>query len=172
MFLDRDGTINRAIVRDGKPYPPASLDEFRLLPRALEAIQALKQAGLQVIVVTNQPDVATGTQKREVVEAIHAYVRECVPVDDIKVCYHVDHDQCACRKPKPGMLLQAAEERRLDLNVSFMVGDRWRDIEAGRAAGCRTILVGEGYAEKPAQDPDFIAPSLWEASRMILSVSA
>jgi D-glycero-D-manno-heptose 1,7-bisphosphate phosphatase len=171
VFLDRDGTINAASVRDGKPYPPASPQELVILPGADAAIAALRAAGFRAIVVTNQPDVATGKQRREVVEAINAALRASVALDDVRVCYHVDADGCGCRKPKPGMLLEAARDWQIDLGRSFMVGDRWRDVEAGRAAGCRTILIESGYAEKRSE-PDFSVSSLAEACTMILRASA
>ena len=171
VFLDRDGVINRAVLRNGRPYPPSSVDELEFLPGVSEAINALHQAGFRIIVVTNQPDVATGVQRREVVEAIHERIRHAFPIDDIKVCYHVDQDGCTCRKPKPGMLLEVATEWSLDLGQSFMVGDRWRDIEAGRAAGCRTILVKSNYAERQAEKPDAVVSSLLEASAFILANS-
>ena len=171
VFVDRDGVLNRAIVRNGRTYAPSSLAEFELLGGVSEAIRSLRQAGFRVIVVTNQPDVATGVQTRETVEAMHSHLRSHVDVDAIKACFHVDGDQCACRKPKPGMLLQAAQEWDVDLTQSFMIGDTWRDIEAGRAAGCKTILVGSRYAEPPAPDPDAVVASLQEAASMILAAA-
>ncbi len=110
VFLDRDGVLNRAVVRDGKPYPPASLEELEILPGVAQALKELRDAGFLNVVVTNQPDVATGKQRREVVEAINASLSEKLTLDVIKVCYHADADNCACRKPKPGMLLEAARE--------------------------------------------------------------
>jgi D-glycero-D-manno-heptose 1,7-bisphosphate phosphatase len=92
-----------------------------------------------------------------------------LPLDDVRVCYHTDADQCECRKPRPGMLLQAAADWQIDLRSSFMIGDRWRDIDAGRAAGCRTILVGGGYAEQAAAGFDIQVRSLREAARYILN---
>jgi D-glycero-D-manno-heptose 1,7-bisphosphate phosphatase len=169
VFIDRDGVINRAVVRDGKPYPPQGLADLELLPGVPEAMRALKDAGFRLIVATNQPDVATGHQTRETVEAFHAHLRATLPIDDIRVCYHVDADACACRKPKPGMLLDAARAWDIALGASVMVGDRWRDIDAGRAAGCRTILVESGYDERAAEGFDAAVPSLLEASRLILT---
>ena len=169
VFLDRDGVINRATVTNGRPYPPKSVDRFEFLPGVVQAVEALNQAGFKVIVVTNQPDVATGKQRREVVESMHQLLKKTLPVDAIKVCYHQDSDNCSCRKPKPRMLLDAAEELSLDLPNSYMVGDRWRDVEAGKAAGCMTILVKSDYREKQAQDPGAIVSSLLEASQLILS---
>jgi D-glycero-D-manno-heptose 1,7-bisphosphate phosphatase len=172
VFLDRDGVINRAFVRNGRPYPPSSLDELVILPGVPEALDALRSAGFRLIVVTNQPDVATGVQRREVVEALHAYLRRALPLDGIKVCYHVDRDQCACRKPKPGMLLAAATAWSVDLTHSVMVGDRWRDIAAGQSAGCKAILIGNGYDEpqlRAMQAPDAVVDSLLAASAVILA---
>ena len=164
VFLDRDGVINKVTLRQGRPHPPSSLDTLEFLPDVAEAIEALRNAGFVVIVVTNQPDVATGVQQQAVVEAINRRVQETFHVDDVKVCYHVDSDGCSCRKPKPGMILTAEAEWSLDLEGSFMVGDRWRDIEAGKAAGCRTIFVDAGYAERKPENPDAAVNSLLEAS--------
>ena len=171
VFLDRDGTLNEAVVRDGKPYPPASVDELVIVPGAREAVAALRQAGFRTIVATNQPDVATGKQRRDVVEAINAYLGAALGLDDFRVCYHVDADACACRKPKPGLLLDAARDWRLDLARSFMVGDRWRDVDAGRAAGCRTVLIEAGYDERRSE-PDFSVASLAEACTVIVRAAA
>lgn len=168
MFLDRDGIINRALVRDGKPYPPASVEEFEFLPGVEESMRELRAGGYLVIVATNQPDVATGVQRRDVVERMHAGLREAGLCDDIKVCYHTDIDACNCRKPKAGMLIEAARERDIDLAASFMVGDRWRDVEAGRAAGCYTFFVDYSYNELRAERPDAVVASLEEAARLIL----
>jgi len=169
VFLDRDGVINASVVRDGKPYPPESVEAMVVLPGVVEATQALSRAGFRLVVITNQPDVATGRQRREVVDAIHARLQVLMPLDDIRVCVHTDADRCDCRKPKPGMLLAAARDGDIDLARSFMVGDRWRDIEAGRAAGCRTVLVGPGYEERRAEGYDAAVASLAEASAWILS---
>lgn len=168
IFLDRDGVINRVVLRSGRPYPPESLEEFQFLPGVIEAVDILREAGFLLVVVTNQPDVATGNQQREVVEAMHKHIYDRLRVDGIKVCYHTDEDLCPCRKPKPGMLLEAAEEQHIDLNRSFMVGDRWRDIEAGRAAGCTTVLIASKYNERQPEKPDLVANSLREATKVIL----
>ena len=168
VFLDRDGVINANLERDAKPVAPTTLAEFRFLPGVEEATRRLKAAGFLLVVVTNQPDVRTGLISKEIVEAMHAGIRERLPVDDIIACYHVDADNCACRKPKPGMLLDAAARYGIALGASYMVGDRWRDIDAGRAVGCYTILVDNGYpAERPAV-PDKTVASLAEAAQFIL----
>lgn len=168
VFLDRDGVINRAIVRDGKPYPPASLVELEILPGVHEALQKLHDANYLLVVVTNQPDVARGTAKREDVEEMNAFLSSLLPIDDFKTCYHDSGDKCNCRKPLPGALLEAAQEHSIDLSKSFMVGDRWRDVEAGASAGCKTFFINYRYAEKKPDMPDFIVASLLEAKKIIL----
>ena len=168
VFLDRDGVVNRAIVRDGRPYPPASLEELDILPGVQEALQKLHAANYLLIVVTNQPDVARGLAKREDVEAINAYLSSQLPIDDFKTCYHDSEDKCSCRKPMPGSLLEAAQEHNIDLSKSFMIGDRWRDVEAGTSAGCKTFFINYHYAEQKPDAPDFIVSSLLEAKEIIL----
>lgn len=142
VFLDRDGVLNRAVDRDGVSSPPTSLDDFELMPGVRDAVDQLKGAGYVLVVVTNQPDIARGTQDVAVVDAMNAVIQRELDVDAILVCPHDDVDDCECRKPKPGMLLEATERFDIDLESSFMVGDRWRDVAAGRAAGCRTVQVG------------------------------
>lgn len=169
VFLDRDGVINRALVRDGRPFPPASLAELEILPGVAEALLRLRDAGFLLIVVTNQPDVARGTISKAVVDAMNAHLKATVPLTEIRVCYHDSTDRCECRKPSPGMLLAAAREHDIDLRRSFLVGDRWRDVEAGERAGCRTIFVDHGYREKQPNRWDFRVTSLPEAAQAILS---
>ena len=171
VFLDRDGVINRPVVREGRPYPPSSIAELVILPDVPEALQRLRDNNFYLVVVTNQPDVARGTQTREVVEAMHALLKAQLPINDFRVCYHDDADNCACRKPKPGMILDAAYEFALDLSRSFLVGDRWRDIEAGRRAGCKTLFIDYQYAETNQSQPDVKVSSLVEAVTWILKDS-
>jgi D-sedoheptulose 7-phosphate isomerase len=172
VFLDRDGVLNRAVVRDGKPYPPASLKELEILPNVASALRDLKAHGFAVYIITNQPDVARGNQTRETIEAMHKSLAASLPIDDIFVCYHDDTDNCECRKPKPGLLFEAQRKYNLDLARSYMVGDRWRDIDAGHAAGCTTILIDYGYRErKPAKAPEATVRSLREAADWIMNSS-
>jgi D-glycero-D-manno-heptose 1,7-bisphosphate phosphatase len=168
VFLDRDGVLNRALVREGKPYPPHSLHELEILPGVRQAASRLHQAGFLLIVVTNQPDVARGEQERSAVEAINEVLRAELPLDDIRVCYHDSADRCACRKPSPGLLIEAAADWAIDLTASYMVGDRWKDVEAGRRAGCRAVFIDYGYAEPSPVGPDWVAGSLSEATDWIL----
>ena len=167
VFLDRDGVINRALVRDGSPYPPAALEDLEILPGVPEALRALRSQGYALIVVTNQPDVGRGTATRQSVDCIHDRLRSALDLDAILACFHDDADNCGCRKPRPGLLLQAADRFGIELSSSFMVGDRWRDIEAGRRAGCRTFFIDYGYEEEPPAGCDFRVGSLLEASGLI-----
>jgi D-glycero-D-manno-heptose 1,7-bisphosphate phosphatase len=172
VFLDRDGVLNRAIVRDGRPYPPATAEALEILPGAAEAVVRLRDAGFLLIVATNQPDVARGTQRREVVEAMNSRLSAAMPLDEFRVCYE-DGDACPRRKPNPGLLLEAAEVHAIDLPASFMVGDRWRDVEAGRRAGCRTLFIDLGYAERRPEPPaDHTTADLPTAVDWILTQSS
>lgn len=172
VFLDRDGVINHAVVRGGKPRSPATLADLKILPGVSQAVRLLKKSGFMVIVVTNQPNVGAGTQRREVVEAMHVTLRQELAIDDIKVCFHTDSDRCPCRKPAPGMLVTAATQHGIDLCSSFMIGDRWRDVDAGKAAGCKTCLIDRQYPEDLRERPDYIFASLLEAARSIVMMTA
>jgi D-glycero-D-manno-heptose 1,7-bisphosphate phosphatase len=169
VFLDRDGVLTRVRVRGGLPYSALSLDEFRILPQAARALAALRAAGFLLLVVTNQPEVARGNLRRGVLRAMHARLRRELPLHDIYVCLHDDGDGCACRKPKPGLLTAAAQAWNVDLRRSFMVGDRWRDIAAGRAADCRTVYVDGGYRETLPVAPDARVRDVAAAAAWILA---
>jgi D-glycero-D-manno-heptose 1,7-bisphosphate phosphatase len=168
VFLDRDGVINRALVRNNKPFPPTRIDQVEVLPGVREALARLRAAGYALIVVTNQPDVARGTQTKEGVQAIHDYLATLVDVDEFRVCFHDDADGCFCRKPKPGLLTAAPAHV---VERSIVVGDRWRDIEAGRRAGCRAaVFVDYGYDDPTPVDADTSVRSLAEAADWILEL--
>jgi len=169
VFLDRDGVLNRALVHEGRPHPPGSQEELDILPGVEAACARLHGAGYLLIVVTNQPDIARGTQALEVVEAMHRALRTTLPLDDVRVCPHDDADGCGCRKPKPGLLLDAARVWNVDVVRSFMVGDRWRDIEAGRSAGCRTVFIDYGYDERRPSGADLVVAALADAVPWILT---
>lgn len=172
VFLDRDGVLNRPVVRDGLPFPPASIDEFEIYPEAADACAELKAAGFILVVVSNQPDVGRGTQTREAVEAMHEKLRAAIPaLDAIEVCYHAGErrgDPCDCRKPKPGMLLRAAANYGIDLQRSFFIGDRWRDVDCAHAAGCRAVFIDHGYREPLREKPEFTVASFSEAVATVL----
>lgn len=172
VFFDRDGVLNEAIVKNGKPYSPATLEELVIPGDARDAMRKLSDAGFVLIGVTNQPDVARGIQRQEVVEAINAVLLGELPLERLFVCYHDDDDGCSCRKPQPGLLILAAAEYGIDLSRSFMIGDRWRDVEAGRRAGCSTIRLSTQHIEEVGATPDYTARSLSDAASWILGQSA
>jgi len=168
VFLDRDGVLNAVSVENGVPRPPRSIDTFEILPGVEEACAALRRQGFCLVVVTNQPDIARGAQTLEAVELMNGELRQRLPLDDILMCPHDDHHNCDCRKPKPGMLLAAARVHNIDLARSVMVGDRDKDVEAGRAAGCRTVFVDGGYGRRPVPQADLTVASLREAVPWII----
>lgn len=172
VFLDRDGVINDVVVVNGVPHPPKTLADVAIPVDALSALQQLKAAGYQLIVVTNQPDVARGKTSRETVEAINLYLTQQLPLDAVYVCYHDDTDDCECRKPKPGLLINAAKQHDIQLSRSFMIGDRWRDIDSGKNAGCKTIFLNASYGESIDHHitADYSVTSLKSAAQWIFNL--
>jgi D-glycero-D-manno-heptose 1,7-bisphosphate phosphatase len=170
VFLDRDGVINETIANGRVGQPPRTIDELHILPGVEDALQELRRAGFRLIVVTNQPDVVRGATTREAVDALNGYLMSILPLDSIETCFHDDADHCDCRKPAPGLILNAAARDGIDLTQSFMVGDRWRDIEAGQRAGVRTIQVYNAHTQDEAEKrtPWKNASSLAEAAETIL----
>jgi len=167
VLLDRDGVLNKPVIYDdGSSHPPQNAGAVELTENVLEALQSLSEFVL--VGVTNQPDVARGTQTEEEVRNINAVLLKQLPLRDILTCCHDDADKCDCRKPRPGLLFQAAKLYQLDLKRSFMIGDRWKDIGAGKAAGCRTILLSTSVTEACLEPPEFMCSSLLSASRWIL----
>ena len=168
VFLDRDGVLNRAVVSEGKPGSPRTVDEFVLLPEAFTCLDALKRIGFVLIVVTNQPDVARGLQSIATIEEMHLRLRAALPVDDVLACIHDDAENCECRKPRPGLLFEAQRKHGIDMSRSFMIGDRWKDIDAGNAAGCTTVFIDYHYRERePTTQPSARVSSLCEAADWI-----
>lgn len=168
VFLDRDGVLVRSNVEGGKPVAVRTLEELELLPGVPEAVGALRRAGFLTVVITNQPDVGKGLIRDSVVTAMHTQLRKLLPLDDIRVCPHRQDENCLCRKPKPGMLHDAAAALGIDLSESYMIGDRESDIVAGRKAGCYTILVDSGHEEVCVAEADDRASSLLDAAHLIL----
>lgn len=168
VFLDRDGVLVATEVRAGKPIAALTLDDFAILSAAPAAVTALKAAGFVTVVVTNQPELARGNVDSATMDAMHARLRAAMPIDAVYVCPHDSGDRCGCRKPAPGMLTQAAADLDLDLPASYMVGDRWRDVGAGRAAGCTTVLIECGYDEPESLEPDLTARDVADAAAQIL----
>jgi len=170
VFLDRDGVLSFPVVREGIPLAPSSMDEFAIYPEAAPCCDRLHQLGYEVVVVTNQPDVARGVLDPAVLEKMHERLSRQAHVDAVYVCPHDDDDACGCRKPAPGLLLKAAADLHLDLRASFVVGERWRDVEAGRRAGCRTVHVERGYCERAPEGADAVVSGLAEAVLWIENV--
>lgn len=168
VFLDRDGVLNAAVLRQGRPFPPAGIGEVEIIAGVAEACASMKQAGALLFCVTNQPDVARGTARREDVDAISAHLKRALALDDVATCFHDDGDNCDCRKPGPGMILDLAARHDVDPAASVMVGDRWRDVESGRRAGCRTVFIDYGYDEKQPANADLTCGSLAEAAPWIV----
>lgn len=169
IFLDRDGVLNKAVIKNNLPYPPSSIAELVIVDDAQEALKQLKTFNFLLIGATNQPDVARGKTSVHCVEEINQQLIKTLSLDEIRVCYHDDADQCKCRKPLPGLIMSAAKDYNIDLSLSYMIGDRWRDIEAGSRAGCKTIWLRNDYKEKkPMTTPTYIADSLLQAAEWIL----
>lgn len=169
VFLDRDGVLSRSFIIDGKPFAPRTYETFEVLPEAHDALARLKDAGYLLIVATNQPDVARGKMAQEVLDRMHIRLQHELPmIDGILSCCHDDSDGCHCRKPLPGMLTDAAAQWDIDLSQSYMIGDRWKDISMGQAAGCETIWIDYGYTEKSPEKYGFRAKNVAEAANWIL----
>jgi len=169
VFLDRDGVVNKAIIINGRPYPPLTLKEMEILPGVLQGITLLKKNGYHVFIVTNQPDVARGLTNIEKVKEMNFYLEKELSIDEVFCCIHDGKEGCSCRKPKPGMILDAAMKWNIDLSKSYIVGDRWRDIEAGKAASIITILIDYKYEEKRVE-PDYVCKSFLEVVSYILKI--
>ena len=176
VFLDRDGVINRVAVRNGMPHPPSHVEEFELYDDVPDGCARLKAANFLLVVITNQPDVGRGTQSREAVEAMNLKMQSALPLlDRIEVCYHAGErygEPCDCRKPRPGLILRAAAQLNIDPKKSYVIGDRWRDVDCARAAGCRAILIRRGYKEPLREAPDFTVANFNEAVTAVLRDAA
>ena len=167
VFLDRDGVINKVYIKDGLPRSPNSSNELKILPGVRESIIKLKKLNFICLMVTNQPNVSRKKIDKNSVIQMNNFLKNEIALDDIFVCYHDDSDNCNCRKPKPGLLLQAGKKWDVDFKKSFMIGDRWRDIQAGEKVGCKTIFLDYKYSEKKPKKPDFVSDSLLNAAHII-----
>ncbi len=164
IFLDRDGVLNFPLLKNGKPFPPSTIQEFKLMPGVEEAINAFVEANFLLIVVTNQPDPLRGTQKREIVEEMHVLLKKWLPLDDILTAWdETSHEY----KPSIGLVTKAVEKHHINLTKSFFIGDRWRDIECGKRAGCSTVFIDNKYKEALTVEPDIRCQSLREAAQLI-----
>ena len=167
LFLDRDGVVNKAYVREGKPYPPQTFEELVILEGVKDALILSRELGFLNIIVTNQPDVGTGKQSLERVKRLHEEIKKTLTIDDIFVCLHADVEGCLCRKPLPGMLIDAAQKWQINLKKSALVGDRWRDMGAAQAGGCEGFFIDYGYEEQKPCQPYHRVTSLREAVQKI-----
>ena len=167
IFLDRDGVINKTFIKNGLPYSPSTFDLLEILPGVKESILRLKKLNFVCLVVTNQPDVPRGKIEKKTVIKMNNYIKDEIKLDDIFICYHDDLDSCKCRKPKPGLLLEASKKWDIDLKKSYMIGDRWKDIEAGKRAGCKTIFIDCNYKEAKPKNPHFTTDSLLNSVHII-----
>jgi D-glycero-D-manno-heptose 1,7-bisphosphate phosphatase len=174
VFLDRDGTLNVQIVREGMPYAPDRFEDFRLYSGVPEGCRALKAAGFALVVVTNQPEVGRGTLKEEVVARMHARLLELVPeIDRVEACFDPGRGEASRRrKPEPGMVLDAAQALGIDLSRSWMIGDRWRDVDCGKRAGVKTVFIDFGYSDPLHEAPDFTVRTFPEAVAVVLAAGA
>jgi len=170
VFIERYGILNFVCVGQQRPVSPLTLAEFRPNKQAVPLMKELKAAGLTLIVTTNQPGLSRGYQSRQELDRIHRVLRAVFPVDDILVCPHDEMDDCPCRKPKPGLLVEALFKWRLNPSRSFVISDKWQDAEAARSAGCQAILVkspwlGNGHY-------DYVLPDLAAVVAKILHLNA
>jgi D-glycero-D-manno-heptose 1,7-bisphosphate phosphatase len=165
VFFDRDGIINKVIYRENKPCSPRKIIEFKLMPEITRILNELRKYEFKIIIFTNQPDISRGLMKIEDLEKMHKIIKEVLYPDRILYCPHDDKDNCDCRKPKPGMIVKAAKKLNINLNKSFVVGDTWKDMEAGKAAGCITILLDAAYNQ--GVNSDYKVKSLDEAVEII-----
>lgn len=176
VFMDRDGTLNEEVSYLSR------MEQLRLYPQTLEAVRMINDAGMKAVVVTNQSGVARGYFTEEFVRSVHERINELLRaggarIDGFYVCPHhpvygngIYKQDCACRKPKPGLLLRAAAELNIDLSRSYMIGDMLKDVEAGKTAGAKSILVRTGYGSNIVRTdmPAFIAEDILEAVRWIM----
>jgi D-glycero-D-manno-heptose 1,7-bisphosphate phosphatase len=172
VFLDRDGTLNHQIVRDGTPFAPDRFEDFRLYADAQEGCRALKAAGFVLVVVTNQPEVGRGTLAQAEVDRMHALLADLIPeIDRVEACFDPGRgEKSRRRKPEAGMVIDAADALGIDLSRSWMIGDRWRDVECGKKAGLRTVFIDFGYTDEVKSSPEFTVRTFSEAVSVVLGV--
>ena len=171
IFLDRDGVLNETIIKEKEITSPLKLDELKIFPDAKETLLTFKKCGYLLIMVTNQPDIARNKNTKKNVEEINDCLKNYLKLDDVCVCYHDDKDFCNCRKPKSGMLIEASKKHNIDLPKSFIIGDRWRDVEAGKNVKCKTIFIDFKYQEKLKNKPDYIITNIADAKNIVKKLS-
>ena len=167
IFLDRDGVVNYPVIRENKPYAPLSLDELEIISEIKNVIHVFKQKKFKIFIITNQPDVARGKVKKEVIEDINNFIKSKLSIDEIFTCYHDDQDECECRKPKPGAFFVLAKKYDIDITRSIMVGDRAKDIEAAKNANIPSIFIDYGYNEMKPTEQKYTIKSVTELLRCL-----
>ena len=162
VFLDRDGVINRALIRSGMPTPPHGIEEIEILSGVKESLSLLNEHDFEIVVITNQPDARRGLVTQDSIMQINEFLGASLGLKHFYICFHDDSDNCKCRKPEPGLIIEAAKDLGIDLSQSAVVGDRWRDVSAGQAAGCKTFFIDYSYPEKKPEKPYTVVSSLLE----------
>ena len=154
VFLDRDGVLNKApIANNKKPLSIKNISDLRFLPKVIETCKILKNKFL-LIMITNQPDVSRKKISRSKVKKINIFIKKKLKLDDVYVCYS-NNDKSILRKPNPGMIIKAAKKYKINLKKSYLIGDRWKDIDAGKKVFCKTIFINKNYNEKLNMKPDY-----------------
>jgi D-glycero-D-manno-heptose 1,7-bisphosphate phosphatase len=158
VFIERDGVLNQALVERSQQVSPLSPGQFQINPQAAGLVRQLKAAGFVVIATTNQPGLSRGYQSRRALDQMHAALLKAVPLDEIVLCPHDETDHCPCRKPAPGLLMEARYKWQLDLDRSFVISDKWPDADAAHAVGATSLLINSPWLGKAHHDlvlPDF-----------------
>ena len=166
VFIERDGVLNAVRVERHHQIGPLTLEEFKVNEGAAAQLSKLKDSGLLLIATTNQPGLSRGYQNRRELDRMHDLLRRSLPLDDILVCAHDEHDRCPCRKPKPGLLVEASFKWHLDLDHSFVISDKWQDAEAARTVGCTSLMLQSPWIRTGHRD--FVLPDLAAAVEKIL----
>ena len=168
VFIERDGILNQVRVERGHQVSPLTVEDFRMELEAAPVLSRLKAAGLLLFATTNQPGLSRGYQSRRELDRMHDLLRATFPLDDILVCPHDEVDHCPCRKPKPGLLVEASFKHRIHLDHSFVVSDKWQDAEAARSVGCTSLLLESPWLGNVHRD--FVLPNLVAIVEKILTL--
>ncbi len=170
-FLDRDGVINKSLIRSGIPVPPRDYGEVTIIEGVTDSLNLFRKNGIIPVVITNQPDVSRGITTMETAESINELIRHLTGIEHFYICFHDNFDNCNCRKPKTGLILNAVRDLKINLGDSFVVGDRWRDIKAGQSLGMRSYFIDYSYGETEPEPPFMRVSSLREVARIELGES-
>lgn len=166
VFIERDAILNEVRTGPKHQVPPLTLEEFKINQQAKDPLLKLKGAGFVLVATTNQPGLSRGYQSRRELDRMHEVLRRSFPLDDLMVCPHDETDHCPCRKPRPGLLIEAAFKWHLNLDHSFVISDKWQDAEAARTAGCTSVLLKSPWVGQVHHD--FVLPDLKSIADKIL----